>query len=228
MSLSGEDPPPGSETAVSFAVLTRQQGTRVSLGQALIPLRKTPSPDPGGQRTAHWEIGFNTWIWGGSKHSVYTTLPAGCERATPDQLRAFAEKIEIKVLGGRTNYFLAFLNALFFLFFYFWLPHGIWSSWANCSCTLHHSCHSTGSFNLPRRAGDRTCVLVQQRCHQACCATVGPPRVNSRVLNSGSGPQQLLPPALSLSSLPACPTDLELNWIPPSHEPTPEKESPRV
>ena len=56
----------------------------------------------------------------------------------------------------------------------------------------------------------------------------GPPRVNSRVLNSGSGPQQLLPPALSLSSLPACPTDLELNWIPPSHEPTPEKESPRV
>lgn len=41
---------------------------------------------------------------------------------------------------------------------------------------LYRSCGRLGSFNTLCQAGDRTCVLVLQRCHQKShCATAGTP-----------------------------------------------------
>ena len=56
-------------------------------------------------------------------------------------------------------------------FFFFWLPLGMWSSWAGIICSIHHGCGNAGSFNPLGWAGGGTCVLTLQRCWRACCAT---------------------------------------------------------
>ena len=45
----------------------------------------------------------------------------------------------------------------------------------SCSFDLCHYCDNTGSFNPLCLAGDQTCILALQRCHQSRCATVETP-----------------------------------------------------
>ena len=68
----------------------------------------------------------------------------------------------------------------FSFFFFFWPPqaHGVppgRGSDPSCSFNLYRSCSIARSFNPLCQAGNQTCVLVLQRCHQSCCATVGNP-----------------------------------------------------
>ena len=60
------------------------------------------------------------------------------------------------------------------IFFLFWSPHDIWSSWAGgpmwapvVTCT--------GSFNTLCQAGDQTCTLALQRCHWSRCTMTETP-----------------------------------------------------
>ena len=48
---------------------------------------------------------------------------------------------------------------------FFWLPRGIWSSWALISWDLRNSCSNAGSLTQP---GDQTCNLVLQRHCLSC------------------------------------------------------------
>ena len=73
-----------------------------------------------------------------------------------------------------TNIIWNFYPRLFFLviFFLFWPPWGIWSSWARGQI---QAAVGTWSFNPVCWAGDRTCVLVRSRCHLSYCAIAGTP-----------------------------------------------------
>ena len=70
---------------------------------------------------------------------------------------------------------------LFYLLFFFFLAYprhveflGQGSDLSH-SCNLWHSCSNVRSFNSLHQAGDRICVLVQQRHSRSCWATAGIP-----------------------------------------------------
>ena len=66
---------------------------------------------------------------------------------------------------------IAFLS----FFFFFWLPRGIWNSWARdqlwATVVTYYSCGNIGSFNPLPWARDWTCVLPLHRHHWSSCTT---------------------------------------------------------
>ena len=79
-----------------------------------------------------------------------------------------------------TNIHLCYMHVNIQTFFFFWLPHSIWSSQADPShsCDLSWSYSNAGSLNPLSWAGDPTCIPALPRHHWFRCATAGIPQTS--------------------------------------------------
>ena len=83
--VSGENPPPGSSTAIFLPCphmieetrgpsgVPFYKGTNPILGSVTVVTKSPPKAPP--QMPSYWGFDFNIWIWKEHKHSVYNTLP---------------------------------------------------------------------------------------------------------------------------------------------------------
>ena len=87
----------------------------------------------------------------------------------------------VEGLQGLFVLFLQIFYKLEILFFFFWLAHSTWTSWAkdqihSRACDLRHNCGNARSLtHNAGRARDRTCIPVLPRCHQSRCYTAASP-----------------------------------------------------